>query len=684
MSDYRVDTDEIAFTLRHVADLDGLSKLEAFEHVTGDVVDQVLDEAARFAQEVIAPLNRVGDIEGARRLDDGTVVTPTGFREAYTAYVDAGWGALSIDPEWGGGGFPHLVGLAVEEMFTAACMSWSLCPLLTQGAINLLGAYGTDDQRAQYLPHMATGAWTGTMNLTEPQAGSDLGAVATKALPQPDGSYRLVGTKIFITYGEHDLADNIVHLVLARTPGSPPGTRGISCFLVPKHLPRADGTPGDRNDVACVSLEHKLGIHASPTCVMSYGDGDGAVGYLVGDVGGGMRAMFTMMNHARLAVGLEGVAIAQRSYQQALAYAHERRQGRAPGAPKGEPSAIIDHPDVRRMLVDMRSSTSAMRGLAYRNAEAIDRAAHGSDAEQRQLAEEQAALLTPLTKAWATDMGCELASVGIQVHGGMGFIEETGSAQHLRDARIAPIYEGTNGIQAADLVGRKLSMRDGGAVRDHLQTIRRTTQALDGADGLDRVRPHLEAAVDASAEATDWLLAAAPAQRLAGSAAYLEMLAVTTGAAALADGALAATRLGDPDAAADRATMARFFAANRLSACRGCSPRSRSRPRISPPLTGCWRSDPGGTGLAERSRRRADRVDPEPVSQRLRAGTAEPARLRADDRARRAGRGVAVAAALAGPRPQPRPDKPLRGVGGGRRAGRRPRLSRHHRLAPLR
>ena len=569
MSDFRVDLDEIAFNLRQVADLDGLAKLEEFEHVEPDVVDQLLVEAARFAEEVIAPLNRVGDTEGARRLDDGSVATPTGFRKAYDAYVEAGWGAVSIDPEYGGGGFPHLLGLAVEEMFTAACMSWSLCPLLTQGAINMLSAHGTEDLKALYLPPMATGAWTGTMNLTEPQAGSDLGAVAARALPQPDGSYRLHGTKIFITYGEHDLADNIVHLVLARTPGAPPGTRGVSCFLVPKHLPSDDGSAGVRNDVRCVSIEHKLGIHASPTCVMAYGDDQGAVGFLVGEENGGMRAMFTMMNHARLSVGLEGVAIAERSYQQALAYAHERRQGRAPGAPAGESSAIIDHPDVRRMLLDMRSSTSAMRGLAYRNAELIDRASHGSDAAQRQAAEEQAALLTPVTKAWATDMGCELVSVGLQVHGGMGFIEETGSAQHYRDARIAPIYEGTNGIQSADLVGRKLSMRDGAALRDHLSQIRATAEALDGTGDLAPVRRHLEAALEATGEASDWLLEAGPAQRLAGADAFLRMLAVTTGAAALADGALAATRLGDPDAAADRAVLARFFAANRLSAVPG-------------------------------------------------------------------------------------------------------------------
>lgn len=569
VSDFRVDLDEISFNLRHVADLDGLAKLEEFEHVEPDVVDQILAEAARFAEEVIAPLNRVGDTEGARRLDDGSVATPTGFREAYGAYVRAGWGALSADPEYGGGGFPHLVGLAVEEMFTAACMSWTLCPMLTQGAANMVIAHGTEDQKARYLPPMATGAWTGTMNLTEPQAGSDLGAVAARARRQPDGSYRLVGTKIFITYGEHDLADNIVHLVLARTPDAPPGTRGLSCFLVPKRLPSADGSAGARNDVRCVSIEHKLGIRASPTCVMAYGDGEGAVGFLVGEENGGMPAMFTMMNEARLSVGLEGVGIAERSYQQALAYARERRQGRAPGAPAGESSAIIDHPDVRRMLLDMRSATSAMRGLAYRNAEAIDRARHGSDAAQRQAADEQAALLTPLTKAWATDMGCELASVGLQVHGGMGFIEETGSAQHYRDARIAPIYEGTNGIQSADLVGRKLSMRDGGAVRDHLAHISATVEALDGNPRLAPVGRHLAAAVAATVEASEWLLAAGRVQRLAGAGAYLKMLAVTTGAAALADGALAATRLGDPDAAADRAVLARFFAANRLSGVPG-------------------------------------------------------------------------------------------------------------------
>ncbi len=569
MSDYKVDLAEIAFNLRHVADLDGLAKLEEFEHVDPEVVDQLLAEAARFAEEVIAPLNRVGDTEGSRRLADGSVVTPEGFRAAYDAYVAAGWGALSIDPDYGGGGFPNLVGIAVEEMFTAACMAWSLCPLLTQGAINMLHAHGTAEQKARYLPAMATGAWTGTMNLTEPQAGSDLGSVATRAVPQPDGSYRLFGTKIFITYGEHDLADNIVHLVLARTPQAPPGTRGISCFLVPKHLIDDDGSLGPRNDLGCVSIEHKLGIHASPTCVMAYGDEDGAVGFLVGEENGGMRAMFTMMNHARLSVGLQGPAIAERSYQQALAYARERRQGRAEGTPAGGSAAIIEHPDVRRMLLDMRSGVSAMRGLAYRNAEAIDRAHNGADPAARETAGEQAALLTPLTKAWATDLGCELVSVGLQVHGGMGFVEETGSAQHYRDARIAPIYEGTNGIQGADLVGRKLTMRDGAAVRDHLAGVAATVESLAGVAGLEPVRDCLEAARQATSEAGEWLLAEDPPQRLAAAGPYLKMLAVTTGGAALADGAVAATRLGDPETAQDRAVLARFFAANRLAAVPG-------------------------------------------------------------------------------------------------------------------
>lgn len=565
MSEYRVDLDEIAFNLRHVADLDSVAQLEGFEHVEPEIVDQLLAEAARFSQDMIAPLNRTGDIEGAKRLDDGSVVTPTGFKQAYREYVKAGWGAVAADPDYGGGGFPRMVGLAVEEMLTSACMSWSLCPLLTQGAISLLVEYGTEVQKEQYLPHLVNGEWSGTMNLTEPQAGSDVGALTARAVPQPDGTYRLFGTKIFITYGEHDLSENIIHMVLARTPGSPPGTRGISCFLVPKHLPAAPNAIASANDVNCVSIEHKLGIHASPTCVISYGDNDGAVGYLIGEEHDGMRCMFTMMNLARLSVGLEGVAIAERAYQQALAYAHERRQGRALGAPAGEMSKIVEHPDVRRMLLDMRASTSAMRGLAYRNAEAIDRSTHSSDSAARQAADERAALLTPLTKAWSTDLACELTSTGVQVHGGMGFIEETGAAQHYRDARIAPIYEGTNGIQAMDLVTRKLPVRGGAAVREHLAEIQATADELGEHEDLEPVRRHLSAAVTATSQAGEWLLKAAPAQQLAGADAYLKMLAITTAGAVLADGALAARQHLTPEAADDRVVLARFFAANRLA-----------------------------------------------------------------------------------------------------------------------
>ena len=588
MSGLRVDLDEIKFNLRRVADLDGLAALPGFEHAEPGLVDDLLAEAARFAEEVIAPLNRGGDLVGARRHDNGRVVTPPGFADAYSAYVAAGWGAVTADPEYGGGGFPHLLGAAIEEMITSASMAWSLCPLLTQGAVALLSAFGSAEQKALYLPRLVSGEWTGTMNLTEPEAGSDLGAVATRAEPQPDGAYRLTGTKIFITYGEHDLAPNIVHMVLARTPGAPPGTKGLSCFIVPKHLPDPAGEPGARNDVRCVSVEHKLGIHASPTCVMSYGDDGGAVGYLIGDENDGMRYMFKMMNLARLSVGLEGLAIAERSYQQALAYARQRRQGRAPGADGPSPSLIVEHPDVARMLLDMRSGICAMRGLAYRNAEALDRAGREPDPAARQAAQERAALLTPLTKAWATDTGCELAGIGLQIHGGMGFVEETGAAQHYRDARIAPIYEGTNGIQAIDLVARKLAIRDGGAAADLLSDAAATVEALAAAGrraGLDPVRRHLREAVSATVKATRWLLASAPEARLAGAAPYLEMLAVTAAGAALADGALAARRSAasrsaaaadragraeqtdadDANAAADRAVLARFFASNRLA-----------------------------------------------------------------------------------------------------------------------
>jgi len=571
MTDYRAPLDDIRFALRHVADLDGLAELESFAHADPDLVDGLLDEAARFYEEVVAPTNRDGDTVGSQRNDDGSVSAAPGFAKAYKQGVEAGWGGIGMPEEYGGGSFPWLLSVAVQEMLTASNMAFSLCALLTQGAIDALLHHGTEEQREIYLRKMVTGEWSGTMNLTEPQAGSDVGALSSKAVPADDGTWLITGQKIFITWGEHDMADNIIHLVLARTPGSPPGTKGISLFLVPKILVDDDGTLGEPNDLSCVSIEHKLGIHGSPTCVMSFGDNEGAVGYMIGEENAGMRAMFTMMNSARLTVGLEGVAVAERAYQQALAYAHERLQGRALGAEPGTDSPIVEHPDVQRMLLDMKSSIAAMRGLCYRNAEAIDLSAHGADEATRTKAEELVAVLTPLSKSWSTDLGCELASIGVQVHGGMGYIEETGAAQHFRDARIAPIYEGTNGIQAMDLVGRKLGLRGGGVVRDHLASIEASVTSLDDIDDLASVRKHLAAALEATTEATDWLLDTAgsdTAAVLAGATAYLNMLAVTTGGQVLADGAVAASSLA-PEVAMDRAVLARFFAANRLAAVPG-------------------------------------------------------------------------------------------------------------------
>ena len=559
---------DIRFTLRHLAHLDDLGTLPAFADADFEVVDGLLEEAARFFENVVAPTNHEGDVEGCHRNDDGSVTVPAGVEAAYTRFVEAGWGGVGFPEDYGGGGYPWLLALAIEEMLTSANMAFGLFPMLTQGSIEAVLQHGSEQQKEIFLRKLITGEWSATMNLTEPHAGSDVGALTTKAVPTGDGTWLITGQKIFITWGEHDLTDNIIHLVLARTPDSPPGTRGISMFLVPKFMINDDGSRGERNDVSCVSIEHKLGIHTSPTCVMSYGDNDGAVGYIIGEEHAGMRAMFTMMNSARLAIGLQGVGVAERAYQLALAHALERRQGRSPDGAKGEASPIVDHPDVRRMLLDMKSTIDAMRGLCYRNAEAIDVARHGADDASRERAEELASLLTPLSKAWCTDLGVELTSIGLQVHGGMGFIEETGAAQHFRDARIAPIYEGTNGIQAIDLVGRKLPMRGGGVVKDHLVTIAATTERLAGIEGLEVVGIHLDSALAACVEATDWLLAnrdADPAGNLAGATTYLEMLATTTGAQILADAALAARELGDPEVTSDKALLARFFAAHRLA-----------------------------------------------------------------------------------------------------------------------
>jgi len=448
MSEYRPPLKDIGFVLNHIAGLPAVCEFEAYPSADPEFVAAALAEAGRFAAEVIAPLNVVGDKEHST-LKDGKVTTPTGFKEAYQTFIASGWPGVGFPEEYGGGGMPGLVATAVNELVTTANLSFSLCPMLTYGANEMLLWHGSDEHRAMFLDKLVTGEWTATMVLTEADAGSDVGALTTKAIPAGDGTYRVTGSKIFITFGDHDLTDNIIHLVLARTPDAPPGTKGISCLIVPKFLVNPDGSLGEFNRVETVSLEHKLGIHASPTAVLAF---DESVGYLIGEESQGMRYMFTMMNNARLQVGLQGLAVAERAYQGAVEYARERKQGRAVGAPKGERSPIIEHPDVRRMLMLMRSQIEAMRCLVYKTAECIDIGRYHPDPEARAAADELLAILTPVAKAWPTDAGVEVASLGIQVLGGMGYVEESEMPQHFRDARIAPIYEGTNGIQGADLV----------------------------------------------------------------------------------------------------------------------------------------------------------------------------------------------------------------------------------------
>ena len=485
------------FVLEHIVGMDELAGHDRFAEATADLVDAILEGAGAFAAGEFAPLNRVGDEIGAKWSADG-VTMPPGFREAYRAYVEGGWGTLAGPPDQGGQGLPLILATVVMEDLGSANMAFSLVTMLSAGAVEALRHHGSPELQAQWLPRLVTGEWTGTMNLTEPQAGSDVGALKTKAEPAGDGSWRVEGQKIFITFGDHDLAGNIVHLVLARTPGAPPGTKGISLFLVPRILP--DGSP---NDVRCVSIEHKLGIHASPTCVMAFGDEGECRGWLIGDEMAGMRAMFTMMNNARLNVGLQGVSIGERATQAAIAYARQRVQG----VREGRPAAIVDHPDVRRMLLRMTALTQAARALCYYAAGQTDRGTLGDGAAQA-----RADLLTPLVKAYGTDIGCEVASLGVQVHGGMGFIEETGAAQHYRDIRIAPIYEGTNGIQAADLVGRKLGLEGGGTLRRLLGEIR-----ADSEGSLSQLATVAESV-------SERLSAMGPEDRLAGSYPFLTLL----------------------------------------------------------------------------------------------------------------------------------------------------------------
>src|SRR6478752_2333648 len=554
---YRAPVAEIAFTLKHGA---GLSRtLAQGGELTADDVDAVLEEAGRFATDVLAPLNSVGDKFGTP-FKDGAITMPPGWKEAYRDWSAAGWNAVSLPAQWGGQALPHALNAACIEMWNSASMAFGIGPVLTMGAAEALANYGTDDLKKTYLPKLISGEWMGTMQLTEPQAGSDVGALRTKAVRESDGTYRISGQKIFITYGEHDLTDNIIHFVLARLPDAPAGNRGISLFLVPKFLVNKDGSLGARNDVRAHSIEHKLGIHASPTCTMVYGDSGGAIGYLVGEENRGLACMFTMMNLARLAVGLQGVGIAERATQQALQYARDRKQGRALDAASGS-SALIEHPDVKRMLMTMRALTRAARAICYATAGAID-GSHGQG-DAATAADGRAALLTPIAKAFSTDIGIEVASLGVQVHGGMGFIEETGAAQHLRDARIAAIYEGTNGIQAIDLAMRKVPLAGGAVVRAYLDELRATVKAVqatnDPAFGATGAR--LAEAVDSLDRATTWLLSKIdkePQAALAGATPYLRLFGNTAGGCMLADEALAALRVADGEPAM-RVAVARFF-----------------------------------------------------------------------------------------------------------------------------
>jgi alkylation response protein AidB-like acyl-CoA dehydrogenase len=579
MSDFFPRLDEVNFALG-VAGLEEISKLNGYQHADPDTVEAILDEAARFFAEVMAPLNKVGDEQGTVLLDDGTMKTPEGFKEAYAMYCNAGWASAHLPEKWGGGGLPKMVGIALDEMLKSANMAFSLLPTLTHGAVFALETHASQELRATYLKNLVSGKWSATMNLTESQAGSDVGALRTKAVKQADGSYRVFGTKIFITWGDQDFTENVIHLVLGRTPDAPPGTRGISMFLIPKLLLDDDGNPGEPNDVKVVSIEHKLGIHASPTCVMSFGDdGDGAVGYLVGEEQQGMRNMFTMMNMARVSVGMEGVAISERAYQQALGYARERVQGREIGSESRDSVAIVEHPDVRRMLLTIKAYTDAMRALVYFTAAEADQSFHGETEERRQLADNRIAILTPIVKAWCSDVGVEMASLGLQVHGGMGYVEETGAAQHYRDSRIAPIYEGTNGIQALDLVLRKLPIDNGAAVTALITEMAEILAAMNDHSELGVFRDEMTRAIQGLTETSTWLgarLAEGDIQSaLAGATPYLTQFGTVLGGWMMARSAVAAlntTRNGNSEFLDDKVLTARFYGEQLLPMAGGLLP----------------------------------------------------------------------------------------------------------------
>jgi len=581
MSDYKAPTNDMLFVLEHIANLPELASREGYEHADLETVEGVLDEAARFMEEQLVPLNQKGDQEGLI-VENGQILHPDGFSEAYERFVEAGWNGIALDEGHGGGGMPWCVGLAVQEMMTAANMAFSLCPLLTQGAIDAISHHASETLQEIYLPKMISGEWSGTMNLTEPHAGSDVGALTSKAMPAEDGTWLISGTKIFITYGEHELSENIIHLVLARTPDAPPGTRGISLFLVPKYLVNDDGSLGERNDLRVVSSEHKIGIHASPTCVMSYGDHSGAVGWMVGEENTGMRAMFTMMNNARLSVGLQGLSLTDRSYQQARQYSLDRKQGKAIGVDlePGESSPIADHADVRRMLMTMRANAEAMRCVMYANAAAIDFANSSKDETSREYWDAVTALLTPISKGWGTDLGVEMTSLGVQTHGGMGYVEETGVAQHWRDVRIAPIYEGTNGIQAADLVFRKLPLGGGQVLEKFVSEINSLADQLLEDDRHSSIGQALLRGKDQLSEAAVWLgsrLAIQPNDAAAGAVPFMRLTGVVVGGYYLARSAQIAQQLldsgeGDVDFLNDKIAVAKFYAEQILPTVAGLVP----------------------------------------------------------------------------------------------------------------
>ena len=571
MTQYRHPTRDTLFVIHNLSGIDRVLALGAFADFDLETVDQVVEEAGKFAADVLSPINILGDQSGCKVIDGGVVAAP-GFADAYQQFVDNGWQSIEVPAAYDGMGMPGIVNAAAMESWQAACMSFTLAPMLTGGAISALQAHGSDALRNTYIPKMSSGVWTGSMNLTESHAGSDLSAVATRAIPEDD-HYRISGSKIYITWGDQGFSENLIHLVLARLPDAPAGSRGLSLFVVPKFLLDENGDVGERNDVSVASIEDKMGIHASPTCVMSFGDNQGAIGYLVGEENNGLASMFTMMNHARISVGVQGVAISERAYQLASSYAKDRKQGRV-GGTKGSVT-IIHHPDVRRMLLVMKSQVEAMRGLAFYTAGIVDLSRHADDEETRQVAKQRAALLTPVLKAWATETAQEITTLGVQVHGGMGFVEETGAAQHMRDARILTIYEGTTGIQAGDFAGRKVLADEGKAITEVISEIRSLDEELAEDERLAEIRAALSEGVEQLETATAWLLQQGSSDPHAAGSASVNLLMLTgtvLGGWQMARAALKivnGTAAVDSDFAEAKIATTRFYAQHIL-------PRSRA------------------------------------------------------------------------------------------------------------